>query len=491
MQPKPARHPELQRVLLPQNGAVSAPALIIGVGLVIGLGGIVLALATRLAGENSPSGTEQATPQTESATQRANARPSVEALTDPQRLRARASAQTQLARYQSAVDQLTERGALSWAKSPFENAKATASEASRAFQDRNFAAAAESYRQAADAAEALIKQIPQRLDTALTAANAAIESADQDRAQSQFELALSLHPEHPEAVKGLQRVAVMDEVQQKLAVARRLRQIDETTGARIALQEALALDPENGAAQDALASLQAQINEQAFSRAMGQALVELDSGHIDGAAQHLARAQQLRPGDSAVKDLAVRINEVRKESRLLGLEQEALALAGEENWAAAVASYESALSIDPNASFANAALGQAKQRASLDAQIEDYLRRPARLQAAAVREQATRSLVRAVSIENKGPKLESQISALRAALKSATTPVPVTFRSDNQTQITIYRIGDQGRFEQRTLELKPGRYTVIGSRSGYRDVRIEIEVQEGMAPVEIRASETL
>jgi len=50
------------------------------------------------------------------------------------------------------------------------------------------------------------------------------------------------------------------------------------------------------------------------------------------------------------------------------------------------------------------------------------------------------------------------------------------FRSDNQTHVILYRVADLGQFEQVSLNLRPGKYVAAGSRSGYRDVRVEFTV---------------
>jgi hypothetical protein len=39
-----------------------------------------------------------------------------------------------------------------------------------------------------------------------------------------------------------------------------------------------------------------------------------------------------------------------------------------------------------------------------------------------------------------------------------------------------------GKFDQRELSLRPGTYTAVGSRIGYRDVRLEFTVTPDSAP---------
>lgn len=58
----------------------------------------------------------------------------------------------------------------------------------------------------------------------------------------------------------------------------------------------------------------------------------------------------------------------------------------------------------------------------------------------------------------------------------------VTLHSDQQTEVTVYKVARLGQFDQRELELRPGSYTAVGSRMGYRDVRVEFSVAAEGAP---------
>ncbi|HKQ15663.1 MAG TPA: hypothetical protein VJT80_19655, partial [Steroidobacteraceae bacterium] len=83
---------------------------------------------------------------------------------------------------------------------------------------------------------------------------------------------------------------------------------------------------------------------------------------------------------------------------------------------------------------------------------------------------------------NPGPMLQKQLATLKDWIARADVPVSVALQSDNVTQVTIYRVGQLGTFAERSLELVPGSYTVVGTRPGYRDVRREINVRPGPAP---------
>jgi hypothetical protein len=69
----------------------------------------------------------------------------------------------------------------------------------------------------------------------------------------------------------------------------------------------------------------------------------------------------------------------------------------------------------------------------------------------------------------------------------------VVFRSDNQTHVVLFRVADLGRFQQVSVKLRPGKYVAAGTRSGYRDVRVEFTVtgEPGDEPIAVRCEEPI
>ncbi len=66
-------------------------------------------------------------------------------------------------------------------------------------------------------------------------------------------------------------------------------------------------------------------------------------------------------------------------------------------------------------------------------------------------------------------------------------------RSDNLTDVTVYKVGRFGRFASRDLLLPPGTYVAVGTRIGYRDVRVEFTLMAGQEPamVTVRCQEKI
>ena len=63
--------------------------------------------------------------------------------------------------------------------------------------------------------------------------------------------------------------------------------------------------------------------------------------------------------------------------------------------------------------------------------------------------------------------------------------VAVTLTSDELTEVTIYRVGRLGHFLSRTVELRPGTYTIAGARDGYKDVRQTLRIRPGQGPTQV------
>jgi hypothetical protein len=57
--------------------------------------------------------------------------------------------------------------------------------------------------------------------------------------------------------------------------------------------------------------------------------------------------------------------------------------------------------------------------------------------------------------------------------------VRVAITSDNSTRVSVTQVGELGVFQARELSLPPGKYTFIGRRDGFRDVRLELSLAPG------------
>ena len=117
--------------------------------------------------------------------------------------------------------------------------------------------------------------------------------------------------------------------------------------------------------------------------------------------------------------------------------------------------------------------------AELDKALRFHIEHPDRLSEDKVLEEARQILADGREVRPPTPLLQDQLSRLERQIEIATTPVPVVLLSDNLTEVVVYRVGRLGRFDRKPLELRPGTYTVVGTRAGFRDVRHKLRVAAG------------
>ena len=139
-----------------------------------------------------------------------------------------------------------------------------------------------------------------------------------------------------------------------------------------------------------------------------------------------------------------------------------------------------------------ATLLRATPRADLDTRLEKIPEERDRLIDARIMRLAQESLAEAMMIVNPGSRLTSQIARAQETITYASTPVSVTMTSDGLTDVTLLRVKRLGTLAEQTLSLRPGLYTAVGIRNGYRDVRVKFEVRPNQRnAVEVRCVEPI
>ena len=357
--------------------------------------------------------------------------------------------------------------------------------ADQALDQRQFQQAAAGYREVLAALDALQASMPERLAHALEAGRLALQETEAERAKRQFGIALALQPDNPVAHNGLRRAQTIEQVARLSAEAQALARGGQWQQAAAAYRRALDLDGEYAPAQTGLTQMENLLQERAFVNAMSDTLNALQEQNLEAAAQALEKAAQLRPEAAEVEDAQSRLAAARKARRLQQLSAAAQAAEEREDWAQAQRLYRQALALEPGALTAQRGLRLAEERIELHKNIDRYLQQPQRLQADQVLANAKALLQSTQAIQRPGARLQARRDQLQQLVAKAEQPVPVRIRSDGLTDVVIYRVGRFGRFQQHEVSLRPGAYTLVGSRDGFRDVRVTLVVRPG-APTEVQ-----
>ncbi len=224
------------------------------------------------------------------------------------------------------------------------------------------------------------------------------------------------------------------------------------------------------------------VADRQYVDAMSRGLVALENRQWLAAQDAFALASRLRPDAPEVADGLARARAGQRRDSVADNLRRAREFEENEAWREAEKVYSAVLSIDPESAPALDGRKRTETRAILDEKVEFHLANPDRLSTATVFDDAASCLEEALETRPSGPRLENQIARLEVLLVHVSTPVVVVLESDAQTEIMVYRVGRLGTFTRRELNLKPGAYTVVGSRSGYRDVRLQLVVTPGTPP---------
>jgi tetratricopeptide (TPR) repeat protein len=401
--------------------------------------------------------------------------------------------ETLLPSVRTRLDSLIARAAADWGGEAFARARQVFDSATQRFADRDYEHAVEDLKRAAADITTTEKAADAALRNALAAGRAALEGGSGEEAARQFSLALKLKPGHAQATRGLERATHLDEVRRLVAEAARLEGEGRSAEAADRYRRALGLDRDTTAAQQGLARIQSAQAGSAFAAAMSQGLSALAAGNLGEARAAFEQAGRIRPGAPEVQDGLAQVARAQGDAGIANHLATAERAEREERWQTALEAYRQALAIDPNLLTAQQGVERAEPRAAIEAQLNGFASRPERLFSTEVRAAARAALAQARAINPAGPVLRTQIDKVAALVESAEVPVAIALTSDNQTDVTIYRIGRIGMFDRKDMELLPGRYTIVGTRSGFRDVRREVMVLPGQPPppVTIRCEEPI
>jgi len=369
-----------------------------------------------------------------------------------------------------------------WAASEYREILNTANQADVLLAGGNASEAAQRYRQATVTLRDLLEEKSTRLTGLIERAATALDAGETDLAVTLFQQAAAINPDNQEVRTGLDQARKRGEVITLYNDANDLERQGDLVGALKKLDALLGLDGAFKPGQEARSRLTALLDERQFKQDMTDFYTALDAGELGAAKSALERWRQQHHNSPELEQAGKLLADKEEAAALARLREQAEVSVRQERWPEALAAYTKVLKLMPDALFALQGKELAEKRIRLDAALDKLISTPQRLREQATRQAAGELLEHARTINPAGPRLTSQINTLQQAVAEAGTPVTVKLESDNQTEIVIYRFGRLGRFVNKELVLTPGTYTIVGSRTGYRDVRKNIDIDPRNPP---------
>ncbi len=453
--------------------------------LALAVGGVMFVLPEHLPppGAATPaSSPPSAAPATQSMTAATEAPTGPSPFNQAEQEQARRESQNTLQKLLDTQQKLQQMNVKSWAGTDYVRALKLAKSGDAAYQNGHYKKAKIAYADALATMQSLLQRAAREFRQSMQRGGQALADGDSRTAAAAFKRALEIQPGDPAATHGLKRAGSLDQVLTLIAAGDKQRGAGNLDVARDAYQQASELDPDDAEAKQRMQDINQRIVDRDYAAAMSRGFNALQTGNAEQAKKQFETASRLKPGASAARDGLAQAEDKITSGRIDRLMDAAAQQEKAEQWNAALKTYDAVLKMDPTLVAATRDRARAEKRAALDLRLIRTIARPDRLADRQVRDNAAALLLKALAVKDPGNRLKGQIAKLGTMLKNAVKPVDVTFQSDNATRVTLYRVGVLGSFDQREMTLQPGHYVAVGSRPGYRDVRVEFDVDAGDTP---------
>lgn len=403
---------------------------------------------------------------------------------------ARADSQDILAELLDIQKMLKNKQVDDWALQDYESALKEAELGDELYSQKDYPGAIAKYRSSLDSLEAIEQRLPEEVTRTVALGNGAIEEGKSDLANQYFESALQLDRNNIPALQGLDRVKTLDQVLSLIAIAADLElsfvnkdDLTDLQAAKTNLQAALDMDASTQSAIDGLARLDTLEQDKLYRDAMSAAYANLFARKYTSARSGFSTALKHKPDDQVATAGLRQALASDKRTSLSSLLTAARRFEAQEEWASALSNYQTVLQRDRNQVSAKVGQIRSQARLELDRNLKRVLSDPLILAKQTNKAEAQDILSQARAIKSKGPGLEAQVNELQTVLNNADVTIKVAFQSDLATEVSLKKEGAKrinlGRFKSKKMALKPGRYVLIGTRLGFRDVRKEVELRVG------------
>lgn len=405
---------------------------------------------------------------------------------DPTRLAAeKKEADKKLGEFMQLKQELETKGVAKWGADTYRQMSQLADEADRLLIEKQYATAAAKYAAAVAKGQELVKQLEPVLKRLLADGQIALEEGNAQVAEEKFTLALMMDPDNRIARGSLQRAKNTDAVMRLLESGNQHEKAGNLAAAHTDYQEAVRLDPVSKKARQALARVDETIRKQRYQQLMSEGLTALHNKKFQLARTKLRKAKAYRPESREVKEALAQAEQSIRLSRIETYRGQALASEQSESWQQALNAYQQVLEIDPNVQFAVQGKQRALKHIRIKTRLNYFLKQPAVLESDRQLDNALQLISEIEAMDVKGPALKNQFAKLKRIVDAAQTPIKITLESDTFTEVAVYRVGKLGRFATRELSLRPGSYTVVGTRDGYQDVRKKIVIKPEQGPTRV------
>jgi hypothetical protein len=395
------------------------------------------------------------------------------------------NAEKKLAEYLEAKGKLDQLAVAEWGGDAYLAMIELGRQADTFYMEKQYNSASERYGQAGGLVQELAGQSDAARQRLIKEGNQALDDGDGSLARRNFSVALKIAPADAGAQQGLKRAETIETVLQLITSGRQHETNNAWSLARSDYSKALETDSASDKARQGLDRINGLIKAEQFQQLLSDGLAAFHRNEYKLARTRLLKAKSLKPDSREVSEALLQVDQAIRLSNIDKLRRTAQAAEQTEDWQRALKSYLAVLDIDKNLQFADRGKVRALEQIQINRRIDFFLAKPQALALDSQLKNAVLLLAEAKEITPRGSMLTTRMEKLEKLIIVAQTPVRIAIESDNLTRVAVYKVGKLGRFSVHELDLRPGTYTVVGTRDGYQDVRQKIEVKPGLQSLRI------
>lgn len=390
-----------------------------------------------------------------------------------------------------------------WADKEYDRTLKLAIEAEQDKKNNNYKSSEDKYKQASQILEHILNNKEYTKTELYSQAVKLLNNNQTEQARQTAEKVQIIDPENRSVNKLLNRIKVRPEILRLQDQAKEAEKQKNIKSAIEKYKNILILDNDYSNAKKALGKLNKNLKNKEFKKNIAQLIVALDTSDLKQAQTSWHRAQKLYPDDSVIKELKQRLDTLQKTQIIQANIAGAQKNQKKEQWYAALKAYKNILKLDPNSNIAVLNIERVKQYITINQSLDAIINSPQRLQNDLVYENS-KAIVSSIKAQlnrrnsilyplKKTPLLNKKIQSAEKIVKDASKIITVQLTSDNKTDVVIYKVGKFGKFINKTLTLRPGIYTIVGSRDGYKDFRKDqkITAEKNNISIKVVCKETI
>jgi tetratricopeptide (TPR) repeat protein len=359
---------------------------------------------------------------------------------------------------------------------------AAAAAGNRLLEDGNFIGA----KQVFDGGFAELKKAEQVLaehvQTNLVAGQRALARGDKEGAKKAFLSALEKAPTNELGLQGLKRAENIDRVYALLQQGEKQEKERQFADAAESYKKAFALDGMSAVAQEGASRAARLEKETKFAAAKDAAEAAVKARDWKKAIAEFQAALKVYPQKTEVQAALKSARESAHKEAV----QKALARGFDYEkayqWREAREAYHETLELEPDLADAKEGYTRAGTVIRALLQYEKYIEAAEQFANKADFQSAIRRFNEAMAVKPSYLVNSDRVQQLHTLLMAQNKPVEVTFKSDGNTWVSIQNFRTPRKFESDVIKMLPGNYEIIGRRSGYRDVILQLQVRNGTPP---------